>query len=56
MTCSQCGTTRTTRWFKIIQGHWHCEKCRGNRPFVMIVKDSQPFGEPGDGKLFEEEP
>jgi hypothetical protein len=52
--CADCGTTRATRWYKIIQGQWHCESCRGNRRFVAIVGNWRPFGEPGDGTLFTE--
>jgi hypothetical protein len=52
--CADCGTRQATLWYKIKQGQWHCESCRDNRPFVGVVRDWQPFGEPGDGALFTE--
>jgi hypothetical protein len=53
LACADCGTTRATRWFRIIQGQWHCETCRGDRHFVTILGYWRPFGEPGDGTLFQ---
>jgi hypothetical protein len=51
--CADCGTTRATRWYKIMPGQWHCEACRGDQPFVAIVANWRPYGDPGDGKLLE---
>jgi hypothetical protein len=51
LACADCGTTRSPRWFRIIEGRWPCESCRGTRGFVTIV-GWKPFGEPGDGTLF----
>jgi hypothetical protein len=50
--CSRCGTTKTQAiWFRS-QTEELCDRC----DYLRAGRESRTFGDPGDGKLFTEDP